>query len=75
MSEEKKTEVQKAMEKDCIILFTANEILTMLVDILSYRYPGRFGEGEGGDGISIDTKCRGPACAQYDQFNNVCRLR
>lgn len=57
MSEEK-TELEKAMEKDCIILIAVERIIQVYAQ-----------------GAESDTKCRGPACAQYDQFNNICRLR
>jgi len=56
---EKKTETQKAMEKDCIILIAAAIIIT-------YLNP---------DSNRFSTKCRGPDCAQYNQFTNVCGLR
>lgn len=51
MSEEKNP-VQKAMEKDCIILIAAN--------IIANR------------DTPPSEKCRGPACGQYNIFNNKC---
>ena len=75
--EEEKTVVQKAMELDCIILFTVNEILTVVKDVLQQGHPGWF-EGilQGADPLTmkIDTKCRGPACAQYNVAYNRCGL-
>uniref|UniRef100_A0A6M3M6Y2 Uncharacterized protein n=1 Tax=viral metagenome TaxID=1070528 RepID=A0A6M3M6Y2_9ZZZZ len=75
MSEEKKTPVEQAMEKDCIILVTVNEALTAMIDNLSYPYPGWFEKGEEGAKISINTKCRGAVCAQYNEFANRCGLK
>ena len=76
--EEEKTEVQKAMEKDCIILFTVNEALGAITNVIRYSKPGWFNDGvstSDGPTLEIDTKCTGPACAQYNQFANVCGLR
>lgn len=77
MSEEKKTEVEKAMEKNCIILFVTNEILGVVKDVLQQGRPGWFeGSYEGADHLAmeIDVKCRGPACASYNVFTNRCGL-
>lgn len=68
MSEEK-TEVQKAMEKDCIILFTTKEVLSVVRRILGQARPGWSLPME------IDVKCRGPDCASYNVFTNKCGLR
>lgn len=54
--EEKKNPVEEAMEKDCIILVAGYFILKAL----------------GGDETLISVKCRGPACGQYNVFNNKC---
>ena len=78
MSEEEKTVVEKAMEKDCILLVVVNEVLTVVKDVLQQGRPGWFeGFYEGADHLTmkIDMKCKGPGCAQYDQFNHVCGLR
>ena len=61
--EEKKTEVQKAMEKDCIIL-VAVEKIGQIIQPTVYA-----------QGTTPDVKCQGPSCAQYNQFANVCGLR
>ena len=77
MSEEEKNAVEKAMEKDCIILFTVNEVLAVVKDVLQQGRPGWFeGSYEGADHLTmkIDTKCRGPACAQYNVALNRCGL-
>ncbi len=77
VSEEEKTEVEKAMEKDCIILFTVSEVLTAVKDVLQQGHPGWFERSyEGADHLTmkIDTKCRGPVCATYSTFTNRCGL-
>ena len=61
MSDEKKTKVEEAMEKYCIILVAVQAI----IDAISPKV-----EGSGHPSV----KCTGPICAQYDQFNNICRL-
>ena len=78
MSDEEKNPVEKAMEKDCIILFVTNEILGVVKDVLQQGRPGWFeGSYEGADHLTmkIDTKCKGPACASYSVFTNSCGLR
>lgn len=74
MSDEEKTEVQKAMEKDCILLVTVNEVLSVVKDVLQRRRPGWFDEGGGHLTMKIDTKCRGPICAQYLTHTHRCGL-
>ena len=66
MSEkEEKNEVEKAMEKDCIILVVVEKIIEAI-------RPTQHMENYA---PTPDVKCRGPACAQYNQFANVCGLR
>lgn len=74
MSDEEKTEVEKAMEKDCIILFTVNEVLDAMKDVIRWSKPGWISETSDGPTLEIDTKCRGPACASYNVFTNRCGL-
>ena len=62
MSEEEKTEVEKAMEKDCIVLFVVEKIIQA---IRNTAYA---------EGAYPDVKCRGPACATYNVFTNRCGL-
>ena len=59
MSEEEKNPVEKAMEKDCIILVVASIIVV---------------QGFGMSANTFNTKCRGPACATYNVFTNRCGL-
>lgn len=77
MSEEEKNPVEKAMEKDCIILFTVNEVLGAMKNVIGYSRPGWFNDGvstSDGPTLEIDVKCRGPACATYNVFTNRCGL-
>lgn len=77
MSDEEKSAVEKAMEKDCIILFTVNEVLDAMKGVIGYAKPGWFDDGvstSAGPTLEIDTKCRGPVCATYSVFTNRCGL-
>lgn len=61
MPEDKKTPVQKAMEKDCIVL-VLGELVARIMQPVAYM--------EGADRPSV--KCIGPACGQYAEFINKC---
>jgi hypothetical protein len=76
--QEEQTVVEKAMEKDCILLVIVNEVLGAMKDVIRYSKPGWFNDGvstSDGPTLEINTKCTGPDCAQYNQFVNVCGLR
>ena len=62
MADEEKNQVEKAMEKDCIILVAVEKIVQAIQPI-AY-----------GQGAAPDVKCRGPACASYNVFTNRCGL-
>jgi len=64
--EEEKTPIEKAMERDCIIL-VAVEILTLAIRPLGGFEDTRHNE-------KFNVKCRGPECAQYSIFTNFCGL-
>jgi len=63
--EEEKNPVEKAMEKDCIILVAVE---TIVQAIRPTPHMENYAP-------TPDVKCRGPGCAQYNQFANVCGLR
>ena len=56
MSEKKKTPLEAALEKDCMLLIVASIIASAV--------------NPGTDNFS--TKCRGSECAQFDVFTTRC---
>ncbi len=60
MSDEKKTPMQVALEKECIFL-VVGEIFKQALAPTVYM-----------EGAGPDVKCRGASCAEFDWFNSRC---
>jgi len=62
MPDNKKTPVEEAMEKKCILLVAGKMLLQSLI-----------AEGQGLNEVDkMEVNCLGPICAQYATFANVC---